>query len=243
MYRLFFKRFADIFVSTVGIIICFLPMLIIAIIIKCDSKGGALFIQQRVGRNGKPFNCYKFRSMSISAPHEMATKDFRNDSYITRVGHFLRKTSLDELPQLFNIFKGDMSLIGPRPVILSETELTEYRSQTGALSVRPGLTGLAQISGRDNLIDMKKKADIDGLYVQEMSFWNDFKIFFKTVAKVLKQDDIEENQGAEVIDEQTVMITGSAAPQIAATSTETQSSKALLLTDATVSEVKEERVS
>lgn len=195
MYKHFFKRIFDFVTSLIALIVFALPMVIVAIAVKCDSKGKVFFVQKRVGRNKKPFNCYKFRSMSESAPHEVATKNFSNDAYITKVGHFIRKTSLDELPQLFNILKGDMSLIGPRPVILSETELTEYREQTGALKVRPGLTGLAQITGRDNLIDMKKKAELDGEYVRTLSFWNDTKIFFKTIGKVLKQADIEESQG------------------------------------------------
>jgi len=198
MYKYFFKRLFDIVFSLLAIVILLLPMIIIAIAVRCDSKGRAFFVQERYGKNKKVFKCYKFRSMSEDAPHEMATKDFQGGQYITKVGHFLRKTSLDEIPQLFNILKGDMSFIGPRPVILSETELTEYREACGALKIRPGLTGLAQVSGRDHLVDMSVKAEIDGIYAKNLSFFGDIKIFFKTVKKVLKQEDIVETATVEV---------------------------------------------
>ena len=192
MYRKFFKRLIDIVLSLLGIIILAIPMLIIAIVVKCDSKGPAIFVQERMGRNCKPFKFYKFRSMRIDAPHDMATREIKSDSYITKVGAFLRKTSLDELPQMFCILKGDMSIIGPRPVVLTETELIEERKKTGAYSARPGLTGLAQVRMRDRLTDMKLKAEIDGEYVSKITFWKDFKIFWKTVVKVLKEDDVVE---------------------------------------------------
>ena len=192
MYRKFFKRLIDIVLSLLGIIILAIPMLIIAIVVKCDSKGPAIFVQERMGRNCKPFKFYKFRSMRTDAPHDMATREIKSDSYITKVGAFLRKTSLDELPQMFCILKGDMSIIGPRPVVLTETELIEERKKTGAYSARPGLTGLAQVRMRDRLTDMKLKAEIDGEYVSKITFWKDFKIFWKTVVKVLKEDDVVE---------------------------------------------------
>ena len=192
MYRKFFKRLIDIVLSLLGIIILAIPMLIIAIVVKCDSKGPAIFVQERMGRNCKPFKFYKFRSMRIDAPHDMATREIKSDSYITKVGASLRKTSLDELPQMFCILKGDMSIIGPRPVVLTETELIEERKKTGAYSARPGLTGLAQVRMRDRLTDMKLKAEIDGEYVSKITFWKDFKIFWKTVVKVLKEDDVVE---------------------------------------------------
>ena len=131
--------------------------------------------------------------MRKEAPANLATRDIKGEEYITKVGSFLRRTSLDELPQLLCILKGDMSIIGPRPVVTAETELIEYRTQTGALTVRPGLTGLAQVEYRDSLVDMKKKAEIDGYYVDNISFWFDIKIFFRTIKKVIKQDDIVDN--------------------------------------------------
>lgn len=201
MYKYFFKRLFDIIFSFIMIIVLFLPMIVIAIAVRCDSKGKAFFVQKRYGKNKKVFKCYKFRSMFEEAPHEMSTNEFNGGNYITKVGHFIRKTSLDELPQLFNILKGDMSFIGPRPVILSETELTDYREEFGALKVRPGLTGLAQVSGRDNLTDMKVKAEIDGEYARTISIFNDFKILLKTIKKVLKQEDIVEERTKNDIEE------------------------------------------
>lgn len=200
MYRHFFKRIIDIVLSFLGIIILALPMLIIAIIVKIDSKGPAIFKQKRVGKNGKPFNFYKFRSMRIDAPHDMATRAIHSEDYITKVGAFLRKTSLDELPQMFCILKGSMSIIGPRPIVYTEEELIAYRKEVGAYSVRPGLTGLAQVRYRDNITDMKLKAETDGEYVQKITFIGDLKIFFKTIVKVLKKDDIVE--GDKVMQEQ-----------------------------------------
>ena len=203
MYRKFFKRLMDIVLSLLGIIILAIPMLIIAIVVKCDSKGPAIFVQERMGKNCKPFNFYKFRSMRTDAPHDMATREIKSDSYITKVGAFLRKTSLDELPQMFCILKGDMSIIGPRPVVLTETELIEERKKTGAYAARPGLTGLAQVRMRDRLTDMKLKAEIDGEYVSKITFGQDFKIFWKTVIKVLKGDDVVE--GDKVTQEEAVV--------------------------------------
>lgn len=192
MYQRFFKRFFDIVLSLLAIILLALPMLIIAIVVKATSKGPAIFVQDRVGKNGKAFRFYKFRSMCVDAPHDLATREIKAEAYITKVGSFLRRTSLDELPQLFCILKGDMSLIGPRPVVCSETELTEKRRATGALSVRPGLTGLAQIRARDNLTNMSLKAEIDGEYAKKITFWGDIKILFKTVLVVLKEENVVE---------------------------------------------------
>ena len=192
MYQKFFKRFFDIVLSLFAIIVLALPMLIIAIVVKATSKGPAIFVQDRVGKDGKPFRFYKFRSMCVDAPHDIATRDIKAESYITKTGRFLRRTSLDELPQLFCILKGDMSLIGPRPVVCSETELTEKRRATGALAVRPGLTGLAQIRARDNLTNMSLKAEIDGEYAKKITFWGDIKILFKTVLVVLKEENVVE---------------------------------------------------
>ena len=192
MYRKFFKRALDILFSFLGVVVLLIPMLLIMLAVKCDSKGPAIFKTERVGKNGKPFKFYKFRSMRTDAPKDLASRLIKGDEYVTKVGRFLRRTSLDELPQLFCILKGDMSIIGPRPVVATETELLEYRAQTGALTVRPGLTGLAQVRGRDNLTDMKLKAEIDGEYAKKITFGKDFKIFFKTIGVVLKGTDVVE---------------------------------------------------
>ncbi len=193
MYGKFFKRVIDIILSFTGIIIFAFPMIVIAIVVKCDSKGPAIFKTGRVGKNGKVFQFYKFRSMRTDAPEDCAPRLLHGEEYITKVGKFLRKTSLDELPQLFCILKGDMSIIGPRPAGISETDLIAERDKYNANSVRPGLTGLAQVNGRDKLAyDIEKKAFYDGEYVKDITFIKDIKIFFKTIAKVLKEDDIVE---------------------------------------------------
>ena len=167
-------------------------MAIIAIAVRCDSKGPALFKTQRVGKNCKPFRFYKFRSMRTDAPKDCAPRLLHED-YTTKVGAFLRKTSLDELPQLFCIFVGSMSIIGPRPAGLSETDLIDAREKYGANGVRPGLTGWAQVNGRDVLAsDVERKARFDGEYAQKITFGKDFKIFFKTVGQVFRGTDIVE---------------------------------------------------
>ncbi len=193
MYQRFFKRFFDIVLSLLAIIILALPMLIIAIIVRATSKGPAIFKTERVGKNGKPFKFYKFRSMRTDAPKDCAPRLLHSEDYITKVGHFLRRTSLDELPQLFCILKGDMSIVGPRPCGFSETDLIAERDKYGANAVKPGLTGLAQINGRDVLAGkIEKKAWFDGEYAKKITFWGDVKIILKTVVTVLREDGIEE---------------------------------------------------
>ena len=150
MYKYFFKRLFDILLSFVGLVVALIPMLFIIIAIKIDSKGPAIFKTYRVGKNKKPFKFYKFRSMRIDAPEDCAPRLLQTD-YVTKVGRFLRRTSLDELPQLWCILKGDMSIVGPRPAGLSEHDLVEARDRHGANEITPGLTGLAQVSGRDIL--------------------------------------------------------------------------------------------
>lgn len=202
MYRHFFKRVIDIVLSFFGIIILAFLMLIIAIAVKCDSKGPAIFKTKRVGKNKEPFKFYKFRSMRIDAPKDCAPRLLHSEDYITKVGAFLRKTSLDELPQMFCILKGDMSIIGPRPAGISEEDLVSERDKYGANDVAPGLTGLAQISGRDVLAsDIKKKAWYDGEYAKKITFWGDVKIFFKTIAKVFKRDGIVEGDEVNQMNE------------------------------------------
>lgn len=193
MYRHFFKRFFDIVCSFFGILVFAIPMVIIAIAVRCDSKGPALFISQRAGKNCKPFKFYKFRSMRTDAPKDVATRLLKSEDYITKVGAFLRKTSLDELPQLFCIFVGTMSIVGPRPTVFSEEDLIAAREKYNANGVRPGLTGLAQVNGRDVLAsDVEKKAWYDGEYCKKITLIGDAKIFFKTIVQVFRGEGIVE---------------------------------------------------
>ena len=191
MYK-YFKRFIDIFLSFLGIIVLIIPMMIIAIIIKLDSKGPVLFKQKRIGLHKTTFNILKFRTMRTDTPSDAPTHTLGNaTSYITKSGAFLRKYSLDELPQLFNIFSGKMTIIGPRPALWNQYDLIEERDKYGANDVKPGLTGWAQINGRDELpIDVKAK--LDGEYVENLSFMFDVKCFFGTILSVLKHDGVVE---------------------------------------------------
>ena len=194
-FYLFWKRFFDIFASTIAIIVFSLPMLIVALIIKLDSKGPVLFKQQRVGRNGRIFNCYKFRSMvadaeekkkSWMAKNEMSGLMFKmeNDPRITKLGHFIRKTSLDELPQFINVLKGDMSLVGTRPPTVDEFNKYEPKHKA-RVSMVPGLTGLWQVSGRSNIKNFDDVVKLDMDYIDNWSILLDIKIILKTVAIVL----------------------------------------------------------
>ncbi len=188
------KRILDIILSTIAFILLIIPGIIIGICIKLESKGPVFFKQKRVGKNKKYFMIYKFRTMRIDAPKDMPTHMLNNaESYITKIGGFLRKTSLDELPQIINIIKGDMSIIGPRPALWNQEDLIEERDKYGANDIRPGLTGLAQISGRDEL-EIPVKAKLDGEYIEKVSFLFDIKIFFKTILKVFKHDGVVEGK-------------------------------------------------
>lgn len=184
------KRIIDVVGALCGIIV-FSPIFIItSILIKLESKGSIIFKQIRVGKDSKPFYIYKFRSMKTDAPN-MATNDLKNpEVYITRVGKFIRKTSIDELPQLFNILKGDMSIVGPRPVIEKERDLLQLRRESYIDKIKPGVTGWAQINGRDNL-DVEEKVKYDKEYLWNRSIKFDIYIIFKTVIKVLKGSDIK----------------------------------------------------
>lgn len=192
MYRDYIKPVLDILGAFVAIIFLFIPMLAIAVAIKLDSSGGVFFKQKRVGKNKKYFKILKFRTMRIDAPHDVPTHLLCGaDSCITKVGAFLRKTSLDELPQLFNILFGQMSFIGPRPALWNQYDLIAERDKYGANDITPGLTGWAQINGRDELpIDIK--ARFDGEYVERLSLSFDLKIFFKTFFKVLRTEGFKE---------------------------------------------------
>ncbi|MCT2875513.1 sugar transferase [Limosilactobacillus fermentum] len=194
IYRTTIKRIFDAFFGVL-LLICLSPlMLVLAIWIKLDSKGPVLFKQERVGRNGKRFTIYKFRSMSDDAPHQMATSEFDTAlSYITRSGQLMRKTSLDELPQLVNVVKGEMSFIGPRPLIPKEKNVLRLRHSNGAESLAPGITGLAQVRGRDEVTDTQK-ADYDGEYASNVTLRGDFLILVETVLAVLARRGVHDGK-------------------------------------------------
>lgn len=192
MYQKYVKRLIDIVLSAGGILVLSPIYLILIIAIKLDSKGPILFKQKRVGLQKSHFEIWKFRTMKIDTPKDCPTHLLENpEQYITKVGKFLRKTSLDELPQIFNIFTGKMSIIGPRPALWNQYDLIEERDKYGANDVMPGLTGLAQISGRDEL-EIDVKARIDGEYVEKLSFAMDVKCFFGTIVSVVKNDGVVE---------------------------------------------------
>ena len=192
MYQKYLKRLIDIVLSGVGILVLLPVYLVIAAAVKLDDPGPVFFRQKRVGIHKTHFNILKFRTMKMNTPRDMPTHLLENpEQYITRVGKVLRKTSLDELPQIFQIFTGKMSIIGPRPALWNQFDLIEERDKYGANDVRPGLTGWAQINGRDELpIDVK--ARFDGEYVKNMSFLFDCKCFFGTIVSVLKSDGVVE---------------------------------------------------
>lgn len=184
------KRCFDIVAALTALLLLIVPMLIVALIVKADSPGPAFFKQDRMGKNGKVFKIYKFRTMQLSAPSELATRDFEDsDVYITKFGAFLRRSSIDELPQLWNILKGDMSFVGYRPVCLTETELNDLRMRKGVFVVRPGITGLAQVSGRDDL-ECDIKAALDAKYVAECSPKMDLWCLMKTVRAVITGEGV-----------------------------------------------------
>lgn len=200
MYKKFIKRWLGAAIALLGILCFSWLYVIIAIAILVDDPGPILFKQDRVGIHKTHFKILKFRTMKMDTPHDVPTHLLKNpDQYITRVGKFLRKTSLDEIPQLFNIVKGDMSIVAPRPALFSQEDLLEARDQYGANDIRPGLTGWAQINGRDEL-EISEKARLDGEYVQNISFLFDCKCFFGTFLKVLRHDGVVEG-GTGVLDE------------------------------------------
>ena len=192
MYKKCVKRLIDLLLSGCAIVVLLPVFLILVIAIKLDSPGPVFFCQKRVGIHKTHFNILKFRTMRIDTPRDCPTHLLENpDQWITKVGKFLRKTSLDELPQLFNIFAGQMSIIGPRPALWNQFDLIEERDKYGANDVMPGLTGWAQINGRDEL-PIVVKAKLDGEYVEKQSFAFDVKCFLGTVVSVLKHDGVVE---------------------------------------------------
>ena len=191
MYK-FLKRTLDIVLSFLGMIVLSPFFLLLVLAIKLDSKGPVLFKQKRVGLHKKHFYILKFRTMRIDTPKDTPTHLLKNpEQWITKVGKFLRKTSLDELPQIWNIFVGDMSIIGPRPALWNQYDLIKERDRYGANDVLPGLTGWAQIHGRDEL-PIAKKAELDGYYVQHLSFGLDVRCFFGTIKSVAKSEGVVE---------------------------------------------------
>lgn len=201
IYSKIIKRAIDFILSLLGFIVLSPVFLILCIAIKIDSPGPILFKQRRIGIHKKEFSILKFRTMRIDTPKDMPTHLLTNpEQYITKVGKFLRKSSLDELPQIFNILAGQMSIIGPRPALWNQDDLIAERDKYGANDVMPGLTGWAQINGRDEL-EIPVKAKLDGEYVERMSFAFDVKCFFGTIASVLKHDGVVEG-GTGTINDQ-----------------------------------------
>lgn len=183
------KRVLDFICASLALTVGFIPMLLLSLIIIAESKGPAVFRQKRIGLDGKEFTCLKFRSMKVDAP-SCATAELDDpDLYITKIGKLMRKTSLDELPQLINIIKGDMSFIGPRPLIPEESYIHEKRLDMGVYNLRPGISGYAQINGRD-LVSPDEKVFLDTVYLHNFSFITDVKIFFATILSVLKSDGV-----------------------------------------------------
>ncbi len=204
MYKNFLKSVLDFILSLVGCVVLAVPMLIVALAIKIDDPGPVLFKQKRVGKGKKLFWLYKFRSMKVSTPKDVPTHLLENpEQYISRVGKILRRTSLDELPQIFNILCGKMSVIGPRPALWNQEDLIEERDRYGANDIKPGLTGWAQINGRDEL-EIPVKAKLDGEYVEKLNkgFFSgiamDVKCFFGTIKSVLKSDGVVEGGTGEI---------------------------------------------
>ncbi len=198
MYKEYLKRGIDICLSGVGLVVLALPMGVVALAIKAEDPGPAIFKQKRVGNHKEFFTLYKFRSMKMSTPHDTPTHLLENpEQYLLKIGKFIRKTSIDELPQLWNIFKGDMSIIGPRPALWNQDDLVAERDKYGANDVRPGLTGWAQINGRDEL-EIPVKAKLDGEYVEKLSFGFDLKCFLGTISSVLRSDGVVEGGTGEM---------------------------------------------
>lgn len=198
MYLKFFKRFFDILLSGLALLVLLIPMAFVSLLIYCEDPGPVFFKQKRVGRCKELFTLYKFRSMKVDTPRDVPTHLLENpEQYILRVGGFIRRTSIDELPQLWNILRGDMSFIGPRPALWNQDDLVAERDKYGANDIKPGLTGWAQINGRDEL-EISEKARLDGEYVAKMGFGFDCRCFFGTVGSVLAEDGVVEGGTGEM---------------------------------------------
>ena len=232
MYKHFFKRFFDILIALLGLIIVAIPMLFIAIAIKLNSKGPVIFKQERVGKKGKVFKIYKFRSMCVGAEKTgSGVYSGKGDARVTKVGKILRATSLDELPQFFNLLKGDMSLVGPRPPLTYHPWTWDKYTdeQKRMFDVRPGITGWAQVNGRKD-VEWNKRIRLNVWYVDHVSLWLDIKILFMTVFKVFSNAD-NENKGATVVSAPTDAVSeeiaqeGTVVEEVATTETVTQESE------------------
>lgn len=202
IYRKYVKRIGDIALAILGIILLIIPCVVVGIVIAIQDPGPAIFVQNRIGRGKKIFKVYKFRTMKMDAPHDVPSHLLDNsDDYYLKCGKFLRKYSIDELPQLLNILKGEMSFVGPRPALWNQDDLVTERDKYGANDLRPGLTGWAQINGRDEL-EIPVKAKFDGEYVEKMSFLFDVKCFFKTFGKASTGENVVEgkNEGPKKMD-------------------------------------------
>ncbi len=192
MYQSVIKRIFDVIISAMGLVVLCIPMTLIALIIKIDDPGPVFFQQTRIGKGKGHFVCYKFRSMRMATPKDVPTHLMQDpDRYILKSGRVLRKCSLDELPQMINILRGDMSIVGPRPALWNQDDLIAERDKYGANDIRPGLTGWAQVNGRDELT-IEKKAWFDGEYVKKCSFLFDCKCFILTIVSVLRRDGVIE---------------------------------------------------
>ena len=197
MYEHFWKRLIDIVLSTLGIIVLAIPMLVVAIIIKIDSPGPVFFKQKRVGKNKKFFTIIKFRSMPVTVPKDTPTHQFKAEDWLSKWQQFMRKSSIDELPQFFCIWIGTMTIVGPRPALWNQDDLVAERDKYGSNDIKPGLTGWAQIHGRDE-IEIPLKAKYDGEYTAKLkqggfkAFAFDIKCFFKSIFSVLKHDGVVE---------------------------------------------------
>lgn len=202
------KPIIDFLLALIGTLLLWPFFLIIAILIKISSKGPVLFKQKRIGRDKIEFYILKFRTMRTDAPAEMPTHLLQDpDFFITKVGKFLRKTSLDELPQIINILKGEMSIIGPRPALWNQYDLIAERDKYGANSIKPGLTGWAQINGRDEL-PIEIKAKLDGDYFKNMTFFLDIQVFFKTIHSVLRKEGVREGEYNDASNQKSRQIIG-----------------------------------
>ncbi len=191
------KRIGDLVLSGIGIVVLSPLLLVLAVLIKMETPGPILFKQKRIGISKSTFMIYKFRTMRIDTPKDIPTHLLENpDSYITKIGKFLRKSSLDELPQIFNIFKGEMSIVGPRPALWNQDDLIAERDFYNANSILPGLTGWAQVNGRDEL-PISVKSKFDGFYVEHSSFLFDVKIFWYTVRNVISHEGVVEGKASK----------------------------------------------
>lgn len=203
------KRAGDICIATISLFLLSATLVVVAILIKVDSKGPVFFRQQRYGKNKQPFIIYKFRTMTTEAPQNCATNDLANaTNYITRVGKVMRKLSIDELPQFFNVLKGEMSLVGPRPVILAEADLIAERDKYGANLCTPGITGWAQANGRDE-VDIYEKARMDGEYAENQGFTMDMRCLLRTVETIVFGKGYQEGSASTLMPQVTPSVSSS----------------------------------